>query len=211
MLDEPIKWTVRTDVFRPTTDFSDLLSIVASNYELYSKAHAFMGPWIAKQANNSLMIPDKDEIKAGVGKPRGNINSITYQRFIDGLFDFALKSKGRKALIIPNPTTHHSAQFTSNTFSFSSVDKQLTLRDDHGTRKPAKLTAINFYGAAEPVYIENLTLRTDEVKFIIVRPKLGKLGTPSVKRWEVLLYKKPITHLVNHVDSELNPRWAGIY
>lgn len=209
--DNAPRWSVRTDIYRSTTDFSDLLRIVACYYEMYSKAYSYLGPWIAKQNNMNFLAPDKDEIKAGIGKPRASVSFTAYSKFVEALFNFAIKSKGRKALINPNPTTHHSAQFPQGTFSITPVLEDVTLRDERSVRKPVKtLHKIEFFGADAPVYVENLNISPDQVKFIIVRPKLGKLGSPSTKKWEVLLYRQAHTYLVDHVDSDLNPRWSGI-
>ena len=212
MEDNMPRWAARTDVYRPTTDFSDLMKIVASYYEMYNKAYTFMGPWIAKQNQMNFSVPDKDEILAGIGKARSVISFMVHSKFVDALFQFAIQSKGRKALINPNPATHHSAQFPHGSFSITQITDSVVLRDDKGLRKPIKsLHAIEFFGAEQPVYIENLHLRPDQIKFIIVRPKLGKLGSPSTKKWEVLLYRQPLNYLVDHVDSDLNPRWAGVF
>jgi hypothetical protein len=125
---------------------------------------------------------------------------------------FLMKTRGKRTLIQPNPSSHHSAQFPSGTFTITSVnDKKPSLRDDKSVRKEAKtLHKIEFFGAEYPVYIENLTIPVDQINFVIVRPKLGKLGTPCTNRWEVLLFKKQHGYLVDHVDSNLNPRWSGI-
>lgn len=211
-IDTAPRWSGRTDFFRPTTGFADLMKIVACNYELYSKAYTFVGPWIAKQTATNFMAPDKDEIRAGVGKPRPCISDSTYSRFVDAVFDFTLKSKGMKALILPNPTTHHSAQFPAGTFTITQVTEPVTLRDDRGIRRPVRtIHAIEFFGADGPVYVENIPVQPSHVKYIIIRPKLGKLGTPSVNKWEILFFKNQHAYMIEHVDSNLNPRWAGIY
>jgi hypothetical protein len=212
MTQDTSKWTAKYDVYRPTTDFADVMRIVGAHYEMYTKAVQFVGPWVSKQNGNNLpfMIPDKDEIKAAVGKPRSIVNFLSYSSFIEGLHRFLATSKGKKALITPNPTTHHSAQFPAGSFEIKKVEPK-PLRDDKAIRKPAKtLHKIEFAGAEEPLFIENLQLDADSIQHVILRPKLGKLGTPSTNRWEVLLYRNKVGYLVEHVDSELNPRWSGI-
>jgi len=202
---------IRVDVFRPTTSFSDVLRVVAANYEMYNRAYDFMGPWIAKQNGNAMLSPSKEIIADAVGKPRSVISQMTYSKFVDSLFDFAIKSAGRKALITPNPTTHHSAQFSTGAFKITKCDKDVTLRDDKNIRrKPKTLHELNVFGADAPLYIENLGIDPDKVKFVILRPKLGKLGTASVSRWEALLFTSKIDYLINHTDSDYNPRYSGI-
>jgi hypothetical protein len=92
------------------------------------------------------------------------------------------------------------------------MDLPLALRDDKGPKQHSKgpIYKLELYGAENPVYLENLMIPPEQIQFLILRPKLGKLGTPSTSRWEVLLYKKPMGYLVEHVDSDLNPRWSGI-
>lgn len=202
---------IRVDVFRPTISFSDVLRVVAANYEMYSRAYDFMGPWIAKQNGNAMLSPSKEIIVNAVGKPRSVISQGTYSKFVDSLFDFAIKSAGRKALITPNPTTHHSAQFATGAFKISKCDKEVTLRDDKNIRrKPKTLYELNVFGADAPLYIENLGIDPDKIKFVILRPKLGRLGTASVTRWEALLFTSKIDYLINHTDSDYNPRYSGI-
>jgi hypothetical protein len=71
------------------------------------------------------------------------------------------------------------------------------------------LYAISLFGTTSPIYVENLSLKPEDVGFVIVRPRLGKLGTPNLSRWEVLLYRQPHGYLIEHVDSEINPRYCG--
>lgn len=212
MTQDTTRWAAKHDVFRQTTDFADLMRIVASHYEMYVKAVQFVGPWVSKQNGSMLpfMAPDREEVKTALGKPRAIVNFLAHSSFVEGIHRFLLTSKGRKALINPNPTTHHSAQFPAGTFEVKKVDV-IPLRDDRGIRKSVKsLHRIDFAGAESSVFIENLSLDPSSIQHIIVRPKLGKLGTPSVNRWEVLLYRNKTGYMVEHVDSDLNPRWSGI-
>jgi hypothetical protein len=210
-MSDEIRWNAKHDAFKQTTDFSELLQIVSCYYEMYFKAAAFLGPYIAKQNGSMFLVPDKDQIKMALGKERPQISFRARSFFIDALINFVDKTRGKKALISPNPSSHHSAQFPVGTFEIKSVIDKIQLRDDKEIRKPAKtLHRIDFVNVAEPVYIENLSIPEHQIKFIIIRPKLGKLGTPSTSRWEVLLYKNSHGFLVEHVDSHLNPRWSGI-
>jgi hypothetical protein len=206
-----VRWTAKHDAFRETTDFSDLMIIVASYYEMYSKATSYIGPWISRQLGGTMFIPpDKEEIKRALGKERASISYRARNAFIDSLLKFLMQTKGKKTLIMPSPSSHHSAQFQGGTFNISQVS-QPNLRDEQAVRKKAKtIHSIEFFGAAAPVYIENLSLPVDKINFVILRPKLGKLGTPSSNRWEVLLYSKPHSYLIDHVDSHLSPRYAGV-
>ena len=117
MSDEIIKWSAKLDVFRPTTDFADLLRIVACYYEMFSKAATFLGPWIAKQNGIVFLSPSKEQVDASIGNGRGVVSSRVRSSFIEALLNFLMRTKGKKTLITPSPTSHHSAQFTSGTFN----------------------------------------------------------------------------------------------
>jgi hypothetical protein len=189
------------------------MRIVAVYYEMYSRAVNFVGPWIAKQSSNNIFLPpDKDTLKEALGRDRHGLSFRAKTAFIESLINHMLKYKGKKTLINPNPSSHHSAQFPAGTFSIERVELPVALRDDKGPRTGTRgpLHRIFFEGSPDPVYIEDLKIPADQVKFIILRPKLGKLGTPSTSRWEVLLYKQQHGYLIDHVDSDLNPRWSGI-
>lgn len=206
------RWNAKLDVYRPITDFSDLLKIVACYYEMYSKASTYLGPVIAKQFGNTMFFPPtKEQMDDALGTQRPSISLRARTTFIDSVISYLQKTKGKKTLIYPSPSSHHSAQFPHGTFNISVVEgKMPTLRDDRDVRREVRqLHKIEFANAQAPVYLENLIIPPDQIHFIILRPKLGKLGTPSVNRWEVLLYKRHMGYIVEHVDSHLNPKYSG--
>lgn len=191
------KWAARLDARKASGDYSDVLRAVASYYEMYDRGYRFLGPWINRSRDATMVIPpDKETIASAIGRPRANIHGIAHKSFVDALYNFACQSKGKRQLINPDLTTHHSAQFPAGTFS---------LEADGGY-----LTKVNLFGCSESLIVEGLKLSRESVSFIIVRPKLGKLGTPSATNWEILFYKSPHGYLIDHVDSNLNPRWSGI-
>jgi hypothetical protein len=207
------RWNAKLDVYRPTTEFSDLLKIVACYYEQYSRASTFLGPWIAKQFGNTMFFaPSKEQLETALGTQRPAISFRARTAFIDAIISYLSKNKGKKTLITPSPSSHHSAQFPSGTFEISEVkEAHPRLRDDKMIRKEVRtLHKIEFANAQEPVYVENLVIPPDQISFIILRPKLGKLGTASANRWEALFYKRHHGYIVEHVDSHLNPRWSGL-
>jgi hypothetical protein len=213
MNEETNRWAAKTEVYRNTLDFTDLLKIVACYYEMYSKAVNYVGPYISKQHGASMFIPpDREQLKAALGKERPQVSFRARSAFVDAALKFISVNKGKKALLHPTPSSHHSAQFPDGTFTITEVvNSDLRLRDDKGARKPvSRLWRIEFAGSEAPVFVEDLRLDPTKIKFIILRPKLGKLGTASTSRWEVLLYTKPHGYLIEHVDSDLNPRWSGI-
>jgi hypothetical protein len=70
-------------------------------------------------------------------------------------------------------------------------------------------TIISIGGIATPIVVRGLR-QPDEVKFIIVRPKLSKLGTASATNWEVLFYRTNMGYIPDWVDTTINPRYSGI-
>lgn len=178
---------------------------------MYNRAAAIIAPAISRQQGRPFIAPDREQIKAALGKERPTISHRARSAFLDGLARFFTQTRGKRALITPSPSTHHSAQFPAGTFEISLETAQVSLRDDRGPRRPARsLHKISFWGAEAPVYIENLQIPADQIKFVILRPKLGRLGMPSVTRWEILVSRQDIGWVVDHTDSDLNPKWAGV-
>lgn len=68
---------------------------------------------------------------------------------------------------------------------------------------------IQIAGVGTPLLVKGLR-QPDEVKFIIVRPKLSQLGTASAKEWEVLFWRTNLGYTPEWADSQLNPRYSGI-
>lgn len=194
------KWAVRLDARTQSGSYNDQLRVVAAMFELYQKGFHFMAPWINRSRDATMVIPpDKDLIRNALGKPRASISDIVHRNFVDSLYNFACQSKGKRQLINPDPSTHHSAQFPRGTFKIVPI-----------TDRQSAATEIHLFSCSEPLIVGGLQLKPEQVEFIIVRPKLGKLGTPSVTNWEILFYKTPQTYLIDHVDSNLNPRWSGV-
>lgn len=204
------QWAARHSAFRETKDFSDLLRIVASYYDMYSRAHQYVAPWISRNAGKSTLPIDKDEIKSSLGKDRPTISHRAKTAFTEAVYQFVLSTKGTKTLITPSPSSHHSAQFPSGTFYISVVKDNLTIMDNNVIRKSRRpLYCVELSGAEYPIFVEELKIPIDQIKFIIVRPMLGKLGAASASKWEILFYKKDYGYIIDHVDSQINPRYSG--
>lgn len=211
-----IRWAARLDAFRPIDEhsFDDLGRIVATYYEMYRCVNAFLGPWNAKQVGSTFpyQAPEREQLRQAIGKPRQWISDRAHSALIEATINFCTKTKGKRQLITPNPVTHHSAQFAASAFSIRHGDDKIKLYRPHGTKAPEQVKnvyAIELFGTGSPIYVENLSLKPEDIGFIIVRPRLGKLGTPNLSRWEVLLYRQPHGYLIEHVDSEINPRYCG--
>jgi hypothetical protein len=177
---------------------------------MYSKATEFVGPWIAKQRHGAVLLPDREQLKQFLGKERPYVSHRARACFIDSLLNFMRVFKGKKALITPSISSHHSAQFPRGTFEISRVNEP-TFNASKGAKAESKVCKIELSGAEQPIYVEGLWMNPNDVKFLIVRPKLGKLGTPNILKWEVLFYKSDHGYIIDHTDSHLNPKWSGIF
>lgn len=203
-------WDYRTDAFRTTTDFDDLLKSVAIHFKMYSNVVSFVGPWVAKQNETMFIVPERQQIKDLVSMKHPLVSYKTESAITESVINFIETTKGRRALIQPHISSHHSIQLHESLFEISKLENKITLRDDRGLRKPAQVHQIKVYGIDEPIFVENLRIPISQCKYIILRPKLGKHNMPSVNRWEVLIFKKQQPYLINHTDSSLNPRYSGV-
>lgn len=191
------RWNVRLNTARPATDpgFHDLIPLVGHHYKLHTQAVEFLGPYNAKQRgpNRTYLPPSRDQLRAAIRQ--GGVNDFTYAAFIGSLERFCQTTKGNRALPTPHPSVIHSIQLPVPAFE---------LHKGRGDD-----TMIQLIGVEVPLLVKGLR-SPEEVKFIIVRPKLSKLGTASAKDWEVLFFKQPLGYIPDWVDTNLNPRYAGI-
>lgn len=191
------RWSVRLNATRPpdAPGFSDLLPLVVHHYKLHEKAVEFLGPYNAKQrANKTYHAPTKEALKQLI--KQGQVNDFSYLAFINSLVKFCEMSKGNRALPTPHPSVIHSIQLPAPAFECT----------------PGQIgdTMVQIAGVQAPLVVKGLR-QPDEVKFIIVRPKLSQLGTASAKEWEVLFWRTNLGYIPEWADSQLNPRYSGIY
>lgn len=187
------RWSVRLDAFRPH-GFSDLVPIVSAHYRLHEAAEKFLGPYNARQRASTFpyRAPEKETLRQMI--QQGRVNDITYNAFLNSLIRFCEITKGSRGLPAPHPSTIHSIQLPRPAFEFEAVG--------------AGVTMITIPGVLEPLEVKGLR-QPDDVKFIIVRPKLSRLGTASGTNWEVLFFREPLGYIPNWADSDLNPRFSG--
>lgn len=191
------RWTVRLNAARPISDYSDLLSMVARHYHVYSQAEAFIAPYNARQRSKSFYTaPTREELKSAI--KQGGMNDVSYFALIASLIRWCEQTKGQRALPNPHPSTLHSIQVPQPAFEIKSVTQENKI-GTHTLTLPG----------AEPLYLSGVR-SAEQIKFVIVRPKLSKLGTPSAKEWEALLFNSNHGYIPQWADSTLNPRWSGI-
>lgn len=191
------RWSVRLDASRPASNpgFSDLVPVITHHYKLHEKAAEFLGPYNARQRSNKHYTPPtKETLKQLI--PQGRVNDFTYFAFINSLVRFCEQTKGNRALPTPHPSVVHSIQLPLPAFELQT--------GGHGD------TMVQIIGIETPLVVKGLRAPA-EVKFIIVRPKLSKLGTASASNWEVLFYRDNHGYIPEWADTNLNPRYSGIY
>jgi len=204
---------LRVDILRPIEDasFADLEKVVMATYSTFSKLEKVLSPYIAKNTGGSMPFrpPTKELLRELIKKPAGNLNEITYSQMLNAAISFCERNKGKKQLPLPHPTTMHHAQFSDGLFKIYELTDKATwpTLKRHREFIPTSLWAIEIAGCEKPVYVENL--KSPSYKYIIMRPKMAKLGTPSTTNWEVLMYKRSGGYLIEHIDSELNPKYVG--
>ena len=191
------RWSVRLNAARPANNpgFSDLLPVVAHHYKLHEKAVEFLGPYNAKQrgAAKTYHAPDRETLRQLVRQ--GGVNDFSYSAFLNSVVRFCETTKGNRALPTPHPSVIHSIQLPVPAFECTPGQNGDTM--------------IQIAGVGTPLLVKGLR-QPDEVKFIIVRPKLSQLGTASAKEWEVLFWRTNLGYIPEWADSQLNPRYSGI-
>lgn len=187
------RWSVRLDAFRPH-GFSDLIPMLDAHFRVHEDLTKFLGPYNARQRSSNLPYhaPDKETLRQLV--PQRRMNDFSYNALLNSTIKFCESTKGMRALPEPHPSTIHSIQLPRPAFEFTAAGGGSTM--------------IQIIGIQEPIEVRGLRM-PDEVKFIIVRPKLSKLGTASAKNWEVLCFRSALGYIPDWADSDLNPRYSG--
>jgi hypothetical protein len=190
------QWNVRLDASRHGPHgFSDLASIVAHHYRLHALAAEFLGPYNARQrAATHYTAPEKEHLKKAIRQ--GHVNDFSYLAFINSLVTFCERTKGLRALPTPHPSVIHSIQLPRPAFELHPGEKGDTIVEIAGADLPLTVKAVR---------------NASDMKFIIVRPKLSRLGTASANSWEVLFFSSNHGYIPDWADTNLNPRYSGCF
>lgn len=207
-------WVQRSDAFRSTNVrvFDDFLQVIEGTYRAYSKLTEIIGPWNAKQLGSSFPYnpPSRSFLQSEMKRAPRGLSEFVFNAMLTSTAKYCETHKGKKQLVTPHPSTHHSAHFPDGTFEIKYIEENLPAI--HKTQnmhfQATSLAEIRFTGIDEPIYVENL--KPKDFKYLIVRPKLGKLGTANITNWEVLFYTKNFGFHIEHCDSNLNPRYSGM-
>lgn len=208
-------YTARRDALRTTNEtFQDLERLVVMSYELYRKIHKIAAPYNNKQQGNSHYIPPSRELFMSNNRVSNNLlESSLFSKMVTSTIDFYTKNKGKKQLIEPHPSLHHSVQFSGSHFRLTEVENTKAIAavlNKKFNREVSTLTRLEIldHGDIKPIYFENMKI--EKFEYLILRPKMGKTGVPVVKYWEALFYRQPYHYLIDHVDSNINPRYCGM-
>ena len=187
----------RLEAFRPDhLDFSDLSGLVNSHYKVAVDIEKYIGPYNARQRNSQFpyAAPTREDINNSIKS--GGMNSATFSLYVTNLIKFCEQTKGMRGLPQPHPSTIHSIQAPESTFSL--------------TPKSNGITMIELMGATSPIFVKGLR-NVSAYRFLIVKQRIGKLGTASIKKWDVLFFKQPIGYIPHWVDTTLNTKFSGIF
>jgi hypothetical protein len=191
------RWSVRLDATRPTGSFgfSDLIPTLGHHYNLHVKAADYLGPYNARQRSADHYTAPSREILRSIIR-QGGVNDFSYSAFLNSLVRFCEQTKGLRALPTPHPSVIHSIQLPLPAFELHTG--------------PNGDIMVSISGVATPLVVKGLR-NPSEVKFIIVRPKLSKLGTASATNWEILFYRDNLGYIPDWADTQLNPRYSGVF
>jgi hypothetical protein len=198
----------RTDIVRPSNHFDDLAKQVIVTYKTYADVESHVAPLIARNIDNGVFLLTKEWIDERVKNCFG-MNSFMYKRLLDAVEKFYLKNRTTKRLPNPHIISHRSVHFCDGLFEITLIDTEKYLAATSSRARNYKVNSVHKIdvGGFEPFYIENM--RKGDFKYMILRPKLGKSGAPTIDRWEILLYQSNFGYNVEHIDTDKNPRYNG--
>lgn len=198
MLQELPRWNARLNISRQFPNYADLMKLVGVHFSVHQELESFLGPYNARQRSQKIYrAPTRDDLKSAVRQR--SMNDISYNALLSATIRFCEQTHGLRALPTPHPSVIHSIQLPQPAFVID--------RAPAGCKMGTHQLLVS---GAEPIYIQALRASLTP-KFVIIRPRLSKLGTPSVKDWEILLFDTNHGYIPNWVDSAINPRFAGIY
>ena len=200
----------RTDIIRPISNYDDLAKALYCTVKTYQLIESKIAPLIAKQINAGAMFAfvTKEWIRENVSSNNG-MHPIMYNRMLDSIELFYSKHKGMRRLPSPHIVSHRSVHYGEGMFSFEQIDVEKYLKmTPNKDRKYTVNTVYKVYvDGLEPFYIENL--RGSGFKYMLFRPKLGKTGMPNMTSWEALFFKTNPGYMIDHIDTDKNPRYNG--
>jgi hypothetical protein len=131
-----------------------------------------------------------------------------YTRLLDAVEKFYMKNKNSRRLPSPHIISHRSVHYCEGLFEITQVDTDKYLQENKCVRN-FKVNTVHKIEVAghKPFYIENM--RRGNYKYMVLRPKLGKSGAPSLDHWEILLHNTNFGYNVEHIDTDKNPRYNG--
>lgn len=200
----------RTDLLRITNNYEDLCKSLVSTFNTYSELETKIAPYVAKNVNNGFQSGiSKDWIKENI-KTGTNMHPVMYYRMIEGIEMFYRQTKGMKRLPSPHIVSHRSIHYGEGLFNIRQVfNVEEYLKKTESRQRKYVVNSVHEIqlDGLDSIYIENL--RGTGFKYLMIRPKLGKSGIPSVSNWEVLLSKTNHGYLIDHIDTDKNPHYNG--
>lgn len=204
-------YSLRTSALRPVGEtYEDLSAIVKSTYSLYSRIEKVLSPYNAKQSQSNLPYspPTRQYLMDIIGHRNiSTLPDLTVNNMLSSAIRFCEKFKGKRQLPIPHSSTHHSIHYSESQFLITKFDDQ-EWHEISGSKRTGKNIYKITLENVNPIYVEDF--RPQHYKFIIVRQKLSKTGVPSNNLWEILFFKPNYGFIIDWIDADINPRWAGV-
>jgi len=198
----------RTDIVRMTSNYDDIGHQVVGTYRTYLELESKVAPLIARNSDNDLFLLTKERIGEMVKNSHG-MNPTMFRHLLDSVEKFFLKNKSKRRLPSPHIISHRSVQYGEVLFTIDEIDVAKYLEQTKNRVRNFKVNTVHKVEVEglNPFYIENM--RRGNYRHMILRPKLGKSGAPMPDRWEILLFGSSLGYLVDHIDTDKNPRYNG--
>jgi hypothetical protein len=199
----------RTDITRTINRYDDLAKQLVITYKTYAEIESNVAPFVARNADNSMFVLTKEWIHEKVKNNHG-MNSFMYNRLLNSVEEFFTQYRTSRRLPSPHIISHRSIHLCEGLFDVKQVDTETYLKESPDRNRGFKVNTVHAIeiGGCRPFYIENM--RKGNYKYMILRPKLGKSGAPTIDRWEILLYHVNFGYYVQHIDTDKNPRYNGM-
>lgn len=188
---------VRREALRsPPADFSDLKAIVNTHLHVATEVEKFIGPYNARQRNSQFpyISPSRELLYENIDSC--GMQETIFSSYITGIINFCEHTRGMRGLPSPHPSLIHSIQLSESHFKLSQSQKGVTI--------------IELVGVKQPLFVRGLP-NANKYKFLVIQQRIGKLGTPSARQWDILFFSQPHGYIPHWIDSNLNTKFSGIF
>ena len=205
---ETLEATYRTDFVRMSKNYDDLGRNVVATFKTLQDIERKFAPLLSRNADNPVFMFTKDLIDTEV-KNRYGMHPKMYGRLLNSVEQFYAKNRMTKRLPMVDLVSSRSVHYGEGLFKIKEIDAKEYIEKNKISRKYkiSNVFQLDIDGCEESIYIENM--KRIPYKYIILRPKLGTSGMPTLNSWEILFSNKDLGYNVEHIDTDRNPRYNG--